>query len=212
MVSNSPVVAKRSTILYVSIVLGALAWIAILLTAVTLVSALLSAQHVAHDQSRFGPWTFVGVALIVARALVKWKTVSSVSWSVEDDRVTVHRGWLPWTRFVLEVPIETIFEAYFQAGFFGHFFGYGHCTIRRTEGNTTALVLTYAREPGDIVGAINQKVNDLRRAGRSSSVSAEGPTNTADEIAKLVHLRNQGEISTEVFAALKKKLMDRAVQ
>jgi hypothetical protein len=62
------------------------------------------------------------------------------------------------------------------------------------------------------VGAINEKVNDLRKARRPAETAASEPPNTADEIAKLVRLRDQGDINEEEFAALKKKLVDPAVR
>lgn len=206
------IVATKSKVLYVRLILGALTWVALWLGVVSLVSALFKSAHVAVHESTFGPWTFLGVGLIVLWAIPKWLTVSSTSWSVDDEWVTIREGWLPWARKVFEIPFDTIFEAFWQAGFLGHFLGYAHCTIRRTEGNTTALVLTYARNSRDLVGAINEKVNDLRKARRPAETAASEPPNTADEIAKLVRLRDQGDINEEEFAALKKKLVDPAVR
>jgi hypothetical protein len=209
MVSSAIVVAKQSKTRYVLVALGALIWIAILLTIATLVSALLSRDHIAHGGSTFGAWTMLGVALVVVRAIVKWKNISATYWSVEDGSVVTHGGWLPWTRGVFEVPFDTIFETYCHRGFVGHLFKYGHCTIRRTEGNTTALVLRYVHDPLNVVGVINQRVRELRSAERTSSVVLPEPSSTADEIAKLVQLREKGEISADEFTTLKKVVVDR---
>jgi hypothetical protein len=89
MMATDRIVATKSKVLYVRIILGALTWIALWLGVVSLVSALFESAHVAVHESTFGPWTFVGVGLIVLCAIPKWLTVSSTSWSVDDEWVTV---------------------------------------------------------------------------------------------------------------------------
>src|SRR5262249_40123053 len=108
-------------------------------------------------------------------------------------------------------PYETIFEAYYRRGFFGHFLNYGTCTIRRTEGITSAHREAYMRGARELTGLVNDRVAQDRAARRPQAaqtvVAAAPQGGSISELTELAKLRTSGDISEAEYEQMKSRII-----
>ena len=104
-------------------------------------------------------------------------------------------------------PKEDIYEAYYSKTMFGSFLGYATITVRRTEGSTSSFFATGMTNSGEITGSINALVRDLKKSPKQNFVNVNAHPSLADELQKLVELKNQGLLTEEEFNAQKQKLI-----
>jgi len=148
--------------------------------------------------------------LIVASGVYNLFYLSTIRWTITDEGVVVQQGILPWRKRGFDHPYDTIFEAYYNFGFFAKLFGYGTVVIRRTEGITTAESETRMNDAAKMAGLINAKVKELRKAQRPVAVPAAvtpAARSQVQELADLAKLRDAGDISTEEFETMKRRIV-----
>ena len=148
--------------------------------------------------------------LFVASGVYNLFYLSTIKWAVTDEEVRVMQGILPWRKRSFGHPYDTIFEAYYNFGFFAKLFGYGTIVIRRTEGITTEESETRMNDAAKIVGLINARVKELRKAQRPVAVPAvvaPAARSQVQELADLARLRDAGDISAEEFETMKRRIV-----
>jgi hypothetical protein len=144
-------------------------------------------------------------ALILARQIYRFFYMRSIRWVVSDGHVVVRAGLLPWRKWSFDHPYETMFEAFYQHGFFGHFLNYGTCTIRRSEGVTSALSERQMHDAKTLVGIVNSKIASARAAKAGAPVIAQ--VTQFDGLAELARLRANGDLTADEFEALKARII-----
>lgn len=138
------------------------------------------------------------------------KTLSnrSTSWTLTDEDLIIKSGFLPWNKIYLEIPKEDLYEALYSRGFFATIFGFGTLTIRRTEGTTSSFTTSGMTNPQEITGSINSLVREIKKKSRMNFINITNNQSVADEINKLLELKNQGLINEEEFAIQKQRLIN----
>ncbi len=134
--------------------------------------------------------------------------IRTIRWIVTDEGVRIKSGILPWRKNDLFHPYETIFEAFYEFGFFAKLFGYGTCSIRRTEGITTAIAEIRMRNAAKIIGLINERLKLLRKETRGQAPTPAARTD-AEELARLGQLKADGTITAAEFETMKRKVIER---
>ena len=141
---------------------------------------------------------FLGSVLSVY-GIAKILSNRSTSWMLTNEDLVIKSGFLPWRKIYFEIPKEDIYEAFYHKSLFGTVFGFGTLTVRRTDGTTSAFSTTGMTDPQEITGAINSLVRELKKAPLNPTFNFTGNISMADEIQKLVELKNQGILSDEEF-------------
>lgn len=87
-------------------------------------------------------------------------------------------------------------------------FGFGNLTIRRTEGTTSTFSCYGMTDPKEIMGSVNSLVRKLKKNQKTNTVNFTNNISLADEIQKLVDLKNQGILNDDEFNAQKQMLIN----
>ena len=148
---------------------------------------------------------FAGALLLYG--ITKILSNRSTVWVLTNEDLVIRSGFLPWRKTYFEIPKEDIYEAYYSKTMFGSFLGYATITVRRTEGSTSSFFATGMTDPGEIIGSINALVRDLKKRPQQNFVNVNAHPSLADELQKLVELKNQGLLTEEEFNAQKQKLI-----
>jgi len=129
-------------------------------------------------------------------------------WNIEPDGVLINHGYLIKDS-VYYISSDKIYEAYYYRGVIGKLLNFGHVEIKKNDG----LATTYKGGPfanvNKIAQAINQIVtekNDDKRVVQTVAQNETRPPGKADELEKLIELRNQGKISEQEYEELKLRL------
>ncbi len=151
-------------------------------------------------------WVIVNIYM-AASFIYNLFFIRTFQWIVSDEGVRIKSGLLPWKKNDLMNPYEVIFEASYDFGFFAKIFRYGGCNLRRTEGITTEIHEPYMHNAAKIIGLINKNLNHLRKEARGPKLSAS--RSDTEELAHLAELKNNGDISSEEYATMKRKIIER---
>lgn len=146
--------------------------------------------------------------LFFIAGITKLLSNKSTAWTLTNEDLIIKSGFLPWRKVYYVIPKEDIFEAYYRKSAIGTIFGYGTLNIRRTEGTTTSFHEKGMTNPDEITGSINSLIRELKKNPKVNFVNLNTNHSIADEIQKLVELKNQGLLSEEEFSAHKQKLID----
>jgi hypothetical protein len=152
-------------------------------------------------------WKGIVVYLILL-ALYRLVYIRSIRWIVTDEGVRIKEGLLPWRKMDYMHPYETIFEAMYSFGFFAKLFRYGTCTIRRTEGITTAIEETHMHNAGKIIGLINSHLKQSRQVAKGGP-PVHATRTEVEELAGLAKLKADGDISPDEYETMKRKIIER---
>lgn len=151
-------------------------------------------------------YIFGSIILIIG--VTKILSNKSTSWTLTDEDLIIRSGFLPWRKIYFEIPKEDIYEAFYSYGFFANIFGFGNLTIRRTEGTTSSFSCSGMTNPKEIVGSINSLVREIKKNPKANFLNINSNYSVADELQKLVELKNQGLLNEDEFNAQKRKLID----
>ena len=155
----------------------------------------------------FGKTYFIGIGLLFF-GILKILSNRSTSWLLTNEDLIIKSGFLPWKKTYFEIPKEDIFEAFYSHGLFANIFGYGRLTIRRTDGTTSAFSTGGMTNPKEIIGSINSLVREIKKNRKMNFLNVNNNHSIADEINKLVELRNQGLLNDEEFNIQKQRLIN----
>jgi Short C-terminal domain len=147
------------------------------------------------------------VALLVAgRRLHTFLILRSFRFTVTENDVTTAAGVLPWRKFYVTMPYETIFEAIYQHGVLGHFLHYGSVMVRRSEGMTTAWRETRVRDGHVLARLINDQLAQHRATLKPRTATA-ARADGVESLAELAKLRANGDITREEYELMKAKII-----
>jgi len=190
-------IGKKHSIVYIRMLLGTAFWVGLLLLLATV-----------KDIRPYSQWVLLLVGLVLLSAAFRWLELRSIAWVVTAEDVIVQGGWLPWKKYRFDIPINSIFEAYYSIGFWAKLLNYGHCTLRRTEGTTSAFSVTYLARARELTGLINQKVKQYRKRQEQPAVKRAG--GDVDELKDLASLKANGSITGAEYETMKQRIITRA--
>jgi hypothetical protein len=152
-------------------------------------------------------WKVLGLLLIVFN-IIKLISLNSVKWTLTSSDLYITKGFLPWAKTQIQVPIFDIYDSSCSSGMFGHFFGFGHVFIRRTEGNTTQVSETSLVGAKDFSGHINQFVQDYKKS-KNNIIINQAPINQSivEELKHLADLKKNGELTQVEYDTMKSRLI-----
>jgi hypothetical protein len=151
---------------------------------------------------------FAGLCLLIlVGRTYRFFYFRTIRWVVTDDGLRVSQGILPWRKWSFHHPYDTIFEAYYNHSFLGHWLNYATCSIRRTEGMTTAMSERRIRDAKTLTGLINSKLAEIRAAAKpvapapvAAAASAPG---TVERLSELARLKAAGDITADEYEVMK---------
>ncbi len=144
--------------------------------------------------------TFFGIIKILSN--------KSTSWTLTNEDLVIKSGFMPWRKTYFEIPKEDIYEAFYSRSMFGSMFGFGNLAIRRTEGTTSTFSCSGMTDPKEIMGSINSLVREIKKNPKTNTVNFTNTISLADEIQKLVELKNQGILNDDEFNVQKQRLIN----
>lgn len=163
----------------------------------------------------FGVTTkWISISLLVFASIVALSKIltvlnlASVRWSFNGGELRVTKGFLPWNKTHIQIPIFDIYDSSVSSGFMGHYLNFAHISIRRTEGMTSQLSESYLAKAAGFSSVLNKFVQDYKK---DQSFVNKNPAQTSDvglELQRLVDLKNTGVLNEEEFERLKRKLID----
>jgi|GEM_PF-4406616 len=139
---------------------------------------------------------------------IKLLYLSSVKWTFNGGELQVSRGFLPWKKTHIQIPIFDIYDSSVSSGFLGHYLNFANISIRRTEGMTSQLSDSHLARAVTFSGILNQYVQEYKKGKNADSKNDVPVIDLSQEIQKLTDLKNTGAITQEEFEKLKKKLID----
>lgn len=138
---------------------------------------------------------------------VKLLQLASVKWTFNGDELHVTRGFLPWNKTRIQIPIFDIYDSSVSSGFLGHYLNFGHISIRRTEGMTSQLSERHLGRAVHFSGIVNQYVQEYKKGKNDVNIIQGHEDDLVIKLQRLVDLKNSGALSEEEFAELKKRLI-----
>ncbi|HEY3211147.1 MAG TPA: PH domain-containing protein [Actinomycetota bacterium] len=145
----------------------------------------------------------VGAALILVSALPKIVAWATSHFVVTTDRVVHRSGW--FAKRSMEIPLENVSDVRFSQGVFERMIGAGDLVLE-SAGEFGQETFTNIRRPE----AVQKTIYEMNEANlRRMQAPPARPASTADELAKLDRLRDEGVISDQEFEAQKARLLDR---
>ncbi|MBS1572680.1 MAG: PH domain-containing protein, partial [Bacteroidetes bacterium] len=150
---------------------------------------------------------FLGPVLLIF-GIIRIFSNKSTSWTLTNEDLVIKSGFIPWRKTYFEIPKEDIFEAFYNKSMFGSMFGFGNISIRRTEGTTSIFSCTGMTEPQEITGSINSLVREIKKSPKTQTMHFTNNISLADEIQKLVELKNQGVLNDDEFNSQKQRLIN----
>lgn len=155
----------------------------------------------------------VVVAVLIVGALiyflVEWVNFMSEQFVVTTDRCIFRQGILK--RSGVEIPLERINTVFFEQNVLERMVGCGSLALE-SAGERGTEKFSHVRNPVKVQNAIYQQIeeNENRKFDRISANAAAAVTSTAstaDEIAKLASLLEQGHITQAEFDTQKATLL-----
>lgn len=154
---------------------------------------------------RQGVGILVVIAIIasVLYLLQRWVAWISTNFVVTTDRCIYREGIL--AKRGVEIPLERINTVFFNQGIIDRMLGAGTLTIE-SAGENGVQTFSDVRNPIAVQQVLYQQMEDNENR-KFDRIGSGAPASTADELAKLAQLHEQGHLSTEEFAAQKAKLL-----
>jgi len=200
---------RKSFVAYISLIIGRIIFIGVFNGVLYGVSWGMGEADASETAFRYLSWAWKGINVyLVFRAIYSLFYIRTLQWIITDEGVRIKAGILPWRQTNIFHPYETIFEAYYEFGFFAKLLKYGECSIRRTEGITTAISEIRMHNAAKITGLINEKLKLLRKETKGQAFAPAAKTDT-EELAHLGQLKADGTISAEEFETMKRKIIER---
>jgi hypothetical protein len=186
---------RKSFVAYIRHVARTIAWLVIPVAGV-----------VATDRPLRSVFILAGIVVLGWRIYgLVW--LHTIRWVVGDSGVGVAYGILPWRKSYFEHGYPSIFEAYYHKGFFGHFLNYGTCTIRRTDGVTTAQRESRMHNAKGLVTLVNSHLRDHHAPTPPVAAAATVRQFAVDSLTQLAELKANGDLSAEEYEVLKARMV-----
>ncbi len=145
----------------------------------------------------------VGIVSSLAWVGVTWIKWYSTEFVVTTDRCIYRSG--VFAKRGIEIPLDRINTIFFEQGILDRMVGAGTLVIE-SAGEMGRQIFEDVRDPVHVQNVLYQEMEDNENRKFDRVRGGDALLSTADEIAKLVELREQGHISTEEFESEKAKL------
>ena len=149
----------------------------------------------------------IGVLLIVSSLVYfaqRWINWYSTNFVVTTDRCIYRSGVV--SKRGIEIPLERINTIFFEQGFIDRLVGAGSLIIE-SAGEMGRQVFEDVRDPVHVQNVLYQEMEDNENRKFDRVRGGDAPLSTADELSKLVALRDQGHLSDAEFEAQKARLL-----
>lgn len=157
-------------------------------------------------------WISIGLlvfaSIVAISKILTVLNLASVRWSFNGGELLVTKGFLPWKKTHIQIPIFDIYDSSVSSGFMGHYLNFAHISIRRTEGMTSQLSERNLRSAVFFSGIVNQYVQEYKKEQNTTSQNQPRKSDVSLELQRLADLKNTGAITQEEFERLKRKLID----
>lgn len=157
-------------------------------------------------------WISIGLlvfsSIVALSKILTVLNLASVHWSFNGGELRVTKGFLPWNKTHIQIPIFDIYDSSVSSGFIGHYLNFAHISIRRTEGMTSQLSERNLYGAVNFSGIVNQHVQEYKKGQNLKGSSAIQAGDVGMELQRLVDLKNTGVLNEEEFERLKRKLID----
>lgn len=145
----------------------------------------------------------VGIVSSLAWVGVTWIKWYSTEFVVTTDRCIYRSG--VFAKRGIEIPLDRINTIFFEQGILDRIVGAGTLVIE-SAGEMGRQIFEDVRDPVHVQNVLYQEMEDNENRKFDRVRGGDALLSTADEIAKLVELREQGHISTQEFESEKAKL------
>jgi uncharacterized membrane protein YdbT with pleckstrin-like domain len=159
-----------------------------------------------------GTWqtivSWIGILLILASLgwfAQRWLTWYSTNFVVTTDRCIYRSGVL--SKKGIEIPLERINTVFFEQGIMDRMVRAGTLVIE-SAGEQGRQTFEDVKNPINVQKVLYQQMEDNENRKFDRIRAPGGGTSTADEIAKLAALRDQGALSDAEFEAQKARLLN----
>jgi membrane protein YdbS with pleckstrin-like domain len=157
-------------------------------------------------------WISIGLlvfaAIVAISKILKVLYIASITWSFNGGELHVTKGFLPWKKTRIQIPIFDIYDSSVSIGFLGHYLNFGHISIRRTEGITSQFSERYLGSAVHFSGIVNQYVQEYKKGQNPVSTNHGQVRDIGLELQRLVDLKNSGALTEDEYEKLKKKLIN----
>lgn len=150
---------------------------------------------------------FFGILIIITKIL-KVLYLSSITWIFRGNELRIVRGFLPWNKTQLQIPIFDLYDSSVSIVFIGHYLDFGHIEIRRTEGVTSKIHETYLAKAVSFSEMLNLYIQEYKKSCSLVNSNQVCNRDLGIELQRLVDLRDTGAITSVEFERLKKRLID----
>jgi uncharacterized membrane protein YdbT with pleckstrin-like domain len=181
-------------------------WIALVLpvaeTVLIAVGVILALAYLPDSWPTWVRWGIVLVGLILfailpGRLLLDWATSHFV---VTSDRVIHRSGW--FAKQSMEIPLENINDVRFNQTVFERVIGAGDLTLE-SAGEFGQQIFSDIRDPE----RVQKVIYETSEANQRRMVSPSAAPSSADELAKLDRLRDEGVLTDDEFDREKRRLL-----
>jgi uncharacterized membrane protein YdbT with pleckstrin-like domain len=156
---------------------------------------------------RMNSFTLLGIVLLFSSIMYILR-VRSVHWIFNEEELIIKKGFLPWNKSNIEIPVEDIYEAFSSGGFWAMVFRFGDLNIRRTEGNTSGFKETVMSNHKFLIESINTKIRAIKKQKISKNDNSDKIISVSDELLKLSVLKDKGVLTEEEFLIQKQKIIN----
>jgi uncharacterized membrane protein YdbT with pleckstrin-like domain len=181
-------------------------WIALVLpvaeTVLIAVGVILALAYLPDSWPTWVRWGIVLVGLVLfailpGRLLLDWVTSHFV---VTSDRVIHRSGW--FAKQSMEIPLENINDVRFNQTVFERVIGAGDLTLE-SAGEFGQQIFSDIRDPE----RVQKVIYETSEANQRRMVSPSAAPSSADELAKLDRLRDEGVLTDDEFDREKRRLL-----
>ncbi len=149
----------------------------------------------------------VGIVSSLTWVGITWIKWFSTEFVVTTDRCIYRSG--VFAKSGVEIPLDRINTIFFSQGILDRIVGAGTLVIE-SAGEMGRQMFEDVRDPVHVQNVLYQEMEDNENRKFDRIGGGDALLSTADEIAKLVELRQQGHISTDEFESEKAKLLNSA--
>jgi uncharacterized membrane protein YdbT with pleckstrin-like domain len=181
-------------------------WIALVLpvaeTVLIAVGVILALAYLPDSWPTWVRWGIVLVGLVLfailpGRLLLDWVTSHFV---VTSDRVIHRSGW--FAKQSMEIPLENINDVRFNQTVFERVIGAGDLTLE-SAGEFGQQIFSDIRDPE----RVQKVIYETSEANQRRMVTPSAAPSSADELAKLDRLRDEGVLTDDEFDREKRRLL-----
>ncbi len=160
-----------------------------------------------QDDGLFADILNVVAVLLIVSALA-WVGVTMIKWYstqlvVTTDRCIYRSGII--AKRGIEIPLERINTIFFEQGILDRMVKAGSLVIE-SAGEMGRQLFEDVRDPVNVQNVLYQEMED-NETRKFDRIRPDAPASTADELAKLVELRDQGHLSAAEFESQKARLL-----